>query len=493
MRIVEGHMDKVKGRKNPFAAFCVGAGRAEEVLREDFQEHLRMLQDTCHFRYMRFHGLFHDDMGVYREDKNGNAYYNWQYIDKVYDSLLDSEIRPFVELSFMPWDMASGEAEVFWWKANITLPGDFEKWYRLVQEFTKHVTERYGEDEVKKWFFEVWNEPNHPGFFVEEMESYFKLYQYSAQAVKSVNPDYRVGGPASAGNMWIPELIDYCTENYLPLDFISTHAYGVEGVFDEFGQKAQRLKEDTDVLIKEVKMVRKQVKQSAMPDLPVYYTEWSSSYSPRDNMHDSYIQAPYILYNLKRMDGFVDAMSYWTFTDVLEEAGPPATPFHGGFGLINLQGIKKPAYFAYEYLCRLGETELLNTDEDSYICRQGDEVQILLWNYTHLKQEEENQTFFIRDLKPAGCEEVKVRIQGMKSGIYELLIFCTGYEKNDVYSDYVAIGKPDTLSRKTVKALKEHNNGEPQEIRLLQVENTFRMEFSLRDNDVYYLELKKID
>ncbi len=492
MRIIAGDRKKVKGKRDEMPLFCVGAGRAREVLHTSFMEQLWEVQKACGFRYIRFHGIFVDDMDVYREDRNGNPVFNWQYVDEVYDRLLAAGIRPLVELSFMPKAMASGEKPLCWWQGNVTLPSSYEKWYGLVKNFIVHLTERYGEEELKNWLFEVWNEPNHPGFFTGTQEDYFRLYEYSVKAVKEVNEGYRVGGPATAGSVWIRELIDHCCGKGIPLDFVTSHDYGCQSGFDEFGEKLHKMDEDPDYIIRRIKAVHAMVRASSRPELPIYYTEWSSSYSSRDNIHDSYIQAPYILYNLKRLEGYVQAMSYWTFTDVFEEAGPSPTPFHGGFGLLNEQGIRKPSFYAYEYLGRLGETELCNEDSDSYICCDGHDIQVLFWNYTHQKQDEVNQRFYIRDIPAPEAEEARISLCGIEPGYYVAKLYRTGYGSNDVYGDYLAMDRPSWLSREAVKELKERNGGAAVRTEILRLDGKFETEVKMRENDVYLLELVRL-
>ena len=94
-----------------------------------------------------------------------------------------------------------------------------------MHEFAKHLVRRYGLDEVRKWYFEVWNEPNLSGFWSGTKNEYFKLYKASADGLKSVDGGLRIGGPASSKANWIQDMIDYCTDNGVPLDFISTHLY----------------------------------------------------------------------------------------------------------------------------------------------------------------------------------------------------------------------------------------------------------------------------
>ena len=139
-------------------------------------------------------------MGVYREYNNGKPEYNWQYIDELYDFLHRIGMKPFVELGFMPNGLASGSKTIFWWKGNVTPPRDMNKWADLIRAFVLHERERYGDAEVRTWYFEVWNEPNlTDGFWAGTQQQYFDLYAATARAIKSVSPDYKVGGPAHGG------------------------------------------------------------------------------------------------------------------------------------------------------------------------------------------------------------------------------------------------------------------------------------------------------
>jgi xylan 1,4-beta-xylosidase len=224
--------------------------------------------------------------------------------------------------------------------------------------------ERHGRDEVERWYFEVWNEPNLDGFFAgARQEDYFQLYDSTARAVKKACSGCRVGGPATAGTAWVPEMIAHCSRASVPLDFVSTHDYSiVRGFVDPKGDQATVLDPRRDAITASVRRTRQQIADSAMPKLELHYTEWSSSYTPADPMHDVYQQAAFVLDKIKNVGTAAESMSYWTFTDIFEEAGPRTTPFHGGFGLLNYQSLKKPAYHAYRFLNALGETQLRNAD-----------------------------------------------------------------------------------------------------------------------------------
>jgi len=494
LRVIAADYSRVKGRHDTFFRRVVGAGRAAEGLRADWQRDLAAVRRECGFEYVRFHGLLQDELGVYTEDARGRPVYNFQYIDAVYDALLDAGVKPFVELGFMPRRLASGDKTVFWWEGNITPPKDYGKWERLVQALVRHWTARYGAGEVGRWYFEVWNEPNLDFFWSGDQAEYFKLYDATARAIKSVSTDYRVGGPATAGRAWITETVEHASRGGVPLDFITTHDYGVEGRgFDESGVQQLYLDTRPEAIVSGVRDVRARIKSSAMPRLPLHYTEWSASYSPRDPVHDSYVSAAYILSKLKGSEGHADSMSYWTFTDIFEESGPVPSPFHGGFGLINFQGLRKPSFYAYQFLNRLGDEELASDDADSWACRSARGAQVLFWNFTAPKTTESDQVFFKRDVPAKDLGTARLKLSGLPAGAYEMKVYRVGRQVNDVYADYLKLGSPQTLTREQARALAAKNDGRAVRTGRVRVGagRTFARDFPLRENDVYLVTLEK--
>ena len=325
-------------------------------------------------------------MMVYREE-NGAPVYNWQYLDALFDFLLEVHLRPLLELSFMPYDLASGEAYVFWWKGNITPPKDEQRWVDLIQATVRHCIERYGIDEVLRWYFEVWNEPNlHNGFWSGDQAAYFRLYAITAQAIKAIHAGLRVGGPASSDSggikaPWVDEFLAFCTEQKLPMDFLSTHPYPNSWPLDGFGATIMGYRGPESTLL-DMQRVRQTVSNSAFPNAEIHLTEWNSSPSPRDLVHDTAFMAPFVVQNNIKGLGLVDSLAFWTFTDVFEEGRAGDTLFHGGFGLVNAQGLKKPSYYGYAFLARLGNEQVLAGD-DFFVARKAETIQILLWNYCH--------------------------------------------------------------------------------------------------------------
>jgi len=493
-RVIAANLEEASTPINRMYRACVGAGRANEGLRGDWQRQLRVCHDELGFESIRFHGVFTDDMGVYYEDPQGGVHYNWQYVDALYDQILAAGLRPFVELSFMPAALASGSKTTFWWRGNVTPPKSLDRWAAFMHAFAEHLTERYGADEVRHWRFEVWNEPNLPIFWTGTQADYFQLYERTVRAIKAVNSGYLVGGPATAGCGWINETIDFCASNHVPLDFISTHSYNVAGAVDEFGTHGEALGTNLQGVADDVIHVRNLIRQSVMTNLELDFTEWSASYSSRDPVHDDYISAPYILEQIRHADRSADSMSYWVFSDIFEEAGVPVKPFHGGFGLLNLQGIRKPAYFAYRYLNELGDRELATTDEHARVCRDAvGGVQVLFWDLTHPSPQTNflDQTLFARVRPPAPKGSVTLQLTGLKPGAYAIEAHGTGFQRNDPYTQYLAWGAPDQLTREQEAGLTRLTTDAPlfRETVTVAGDGKFSRAFDLRENDVYFVTL----
>lgn len=476
-------VNAVKGPRDECAGLCVGSGHASLALRKGYIEQLAEARRECGFRYVRFHGILHDDMAVYAESDAGVPRMNWQYVDLVYDAICGLGMKPFVELSFMPAALASGDRTVFWWRANVTPPKDYAKWRALIGSFATHLKERYGRKEVADWYFEVWNEPNNKRFFAGDKAEYFHMYDEAAAAIKAVCPDFRVGGPATAGNAWVPDLIAHCSELNVPLDFITTHPYGIRVDPDTSGDS-----ENDGFIVEHVRTVHEQIAASALPGLPVHCAEWSASRSNRDRVHDSTISAAYVLEMLKGVEGFVASMSYRTFSDIVEEEGPPLTPFHGGSGLMNVQGLKKPAFFAYKFLNMLGPIELACEDTRAWACRGDKAVQILFWNVT--RPESIEQATVARPAREVG--NVVVTVTGLPRGAVTFTVYRVGYHCNDVASAYVDMGAPCSLTKRQVRQLDDEHGGLPvfgEEI-VVGEAGTLSRPFTMKENDVYFVNVQ---
>jgi xylan 1,4-beta-xylosidase len=370
---------------HPFPHFweqMFGSGRAILSLREDYRQDLRSVHRITDFEFVRFHAIFHDEVGLYDEDGEGHPLYNFSYVDQIYDGLLADGVKPFVELSFMPTKLAAApKLQAFWYKPNVAPPKDWAKWDALIAVFVEHLIDRYGISEVASWYFEVWNEPNLDFWAGEPKQaSYWELYDHTALAIKKVNAKLRVGGPATAQAAWVDAFIRHCTEKNIPVNFVSTHVYGNDSATDVFGT-TENIPRDR-MVCRAVQKVHEQIRQSAQPSLPLIWSEFNASYKNETEVTDSDYMGPWMAETIQQCDGFVDIMSYWTFSDVFEEQGVVKAPFYGGYGLLAEDSIPKPAFAAFTLLHKLGKQRLAaNSDSALVTKRENGSLAIALWNY----------------------------------------------------------------------------------------------------------------
>jgi xylan 1,4-beta-xylosidase len=475
-----------------FWSECVGAGRANEGLRADWQEQLRRAVKECGFKYIRFHGLYHDDMFVYREE-NGRGIYNFQYVDILFDKLLEIGIKPFVEFGFCPKDLASETGTVFWWKGNGSPPKDYAKWGELIRRTVQNWIARYGIAEVRTWYFEVWNEPNLHPFFRGTKRQYFDLYKTTARVLKEIYPELRVGGPATSNfvpdarfddetedtshhkvvtsatdinaldwqPVWVKQFLAFCDREKLPVDFVSCHPYPTDWALDEHTPgEFKRSTREVGATARDLKLIRKIVTESPFPKAEIHLTEWSSSSSPRDFTHDFLQAATFVTKANLDSIGSVDSLSYWTFTDVFEESGCGDTIFHGGFGMINLQGIVKPTFHAYRFLNALGD-ELIGKFPVGVVtrCSKSKKLSAIAYHYPPEMPQTVLASFGSRDkacetLALGEPEMLNLEFTGLKPGA-KILVETLDQQNGNALAAWETLGKPDNVSPEQTKLLQE--------------------------------------
>jgi xylan 1,4-beta-xylosidase len=470
-----------------FWSKLVGAGRVNEGLRATWQEELETATHFGGFQYVRMHGLFHDDMFLYREDDKGNPIYNFQYVDDVYDRMLAKHVKPFVELAFVPKELATVENTTFWWQANGSPPKDYNKWAALVQATVEHWIARYGIDEVRSWYFEVWNEPNlTKPFFRGTQQQYFDLYKITAQTLKKIDPALRVGGPATSNfhmdkdalkqahdsgkpfdpltipwhPIWIEDFLAYCKSNDLPVDFVSTHPYPQDFAIDDPSMpKGKGYRRSIDSTRTDLQTLRRIVNASPYPHAEIQLTEWSSSPSPLDHSHDSLAAGAFIAKTNLESIGLVDSLSYWVFTDVFEENRKTDSIFHGGFGLINYQEIVKPAFHAYRMMNQLGD-ELLDQKEGVTITRHKASGRIAALAYNYPLEEKvslpvTNSVDAADKIDASGsARDLDIQIEGLPTNA-SFLIETLDRQHGDAVAAWESMGRPEPPTPSQTRALQD--------------------------------------
>lgn len=487
----------------PYWKKQITAGRAAEGLRAEWRDQLTEVQREIGFEYIRFHGIFHDEMMIYNENKDGSVRYNWQYFDELFDYLLSEGLKPILELGFMPSDLASGDQTIFWWKGNVTPPKDYSKWADLVGEVARHSINRYGLTEVLSWYFEVWNEPNLGSFWAGTQQEYFKLYKYSVKGLKAINSKLRIGGPSSSGGEfreekghvpYVEALMDYCEKEKLPIDFITAHPYPTYWPLDTEGMKSMGYMEKS-ITIEHLNTIRNIVDNSSFSDAEIHLTEWNSSPSPRDMVHDTAFMAPFIIDTNISCLGLVDSLGFWTFTDIFEETAAGDGIFHGGFGLINLQGMKKASYYGYWFLSKLGN-EVLERGDNYVVTRKDGKIQILMWNYCYYKEDFANgdrraltnhdryRIFDDQDLS------ISIDLKSLQ-GKYKEISYSFGKDQGSAYDVWLQNGAPVSPNREEIGII-EKETGPKGAIKPLGELTSYNEKIVLKPHEVKLIELIEV-
>lgn len=471
----------------------IAVGRAYELLREDLLSHLRRAQAEIGFKYCRFHGIFHDDMAVVQRTAAGQVVYQWQHVDKVFDALLSMGLKPFVELNPMPSALASDEQKMFFYQMNVTPPKDYSEWEELAYAFALHCMGRYGVEEVRSWYFEVWNEPNLDCFWSGSQAEYFELYRASAHGLRRADSQLRVGGPASSQARWITEFIDYCAKNEVPLDFVSTHLYP-QDEYVEFSEPGTSPHAPGTFFRTTALEAQAKIKASAYPELELHWTEWNAmsadagmSVSCVENpTNDNLFAASFIVENCLALDSAADSFFFWVVSDIFEEVGFPLSPYSCTYGLLTVHGIPKASFNAFLLMSRLRGPRLRLASGSSrhpehVLCatRDATATHVIASNHKPLEVLEQPELRERVSVPAHGPGEHLVVVERIRAGA------------GSAWETWVQMGRPQELSPVEERLLRQHAAPEMQVFRVLAVEGFVSFELVAEANEVAYAEIRK--
>ena len=496
------------------------------ALRTDYTRQLRFIHDTLGIERVRFHGIFNDDMRTRAAlseifpapGAESFVEENFRACGLAYDNVLDAGMKPLVELSFMPRALSKNSViGAFYYKPCIDVPKDSDAWAGYVQRFIRFLFHRYGAEEVRSWFFEVWNEPDlQVVFFSEDKESYFKLYETTARAIKAVDPALRVGGPATSGSKWVASFLRFCRENDVPVDFVTTHQYagdplgGVESTGDDleaeqteggesWPERMQRMGgrlaalEDRSMLAGLRAINPDQTETTDMPnsnfrrnsaavrqqagELPLYYTEWNLNATFGAYTNDTRKQAAYDVKTALDVADSLDGSSLWCFSDIFEELHPFVQEFHGGFGILTQSGIPKPVYYGMKLLADAPDTRLdLGEDatdgEIGIAAFRGErETHVLLFRQKMKQLDLEKEEAVVRVELPEKPRRVTLRRIDEEHG--------------NPLKLWEEMGRPDYLNRAEVEELKARSAVNAEDWPFDWADGVLTIRAALGVNDVY--------
>ena len=460
---------------------------ASSLLTFEMQDLLTRVQKEIGFSYIKFNGIFSDDMHVYSEDPEGNAHYSFAYADKALDFLMSVGLKPLLQLSFMPEALAKNPRKRLFGYL-VSEPKSLEKWTDLVRAFITHLFSRYGREEVRTWLFSVWEQPDTPANlygFVRDAD-FYAFYEATYRAVVLQDSLLRVGSPSTYYILrdhyrnWYLSFWEWCrAHNCLP-DFLSLHYYDTNFTEESQGSETfgfpvitYNTKEDQDILFPTDVALREeensfsrfvsQIRQERAQQLPkeplIYLTEWNTSPSQQDLLNDTCFKSCYIvkciLENYDRLGSF----AYWSLSDWMGEAPQPPELFHGGLGLFTSGGIPKASYFAFTLLSRLGDT-FLGKGPGWFATRRGEDIVLLVYHYRHYshlyaKGERFDMTFTDRytPFAPEQTLDIHLHLENMNAPGYLVRETILNRSSGSAFDTWVEMGAVETLDQEDLQNL----------------------------------------
>ncbi|MEI7501643.1 MAG: hypothetical protein WCJ61_00010 [Paludibacter sp.] len=449
-----------------------GMGNVDQFrwfVRRDMQDQIAEANKNLKMKHVRAVGMFDDELRIFALDPqtwrtptaDRKPRYNWQVVDYCIQSLLDRGVNPMITTCFTPEAMASGQQYCFTTRANVTPPKDYNQWADLITKTVQHFVERFGENTVKCWYFEVWNEPNLDAFWkAADKQEYFKLWNVTSKAIKSVNPAFRVGGPSAARAEWIKEFIEYGRANQCEPDYIITHVYNNDSPFAALspfaGPQTDKINDSPNFLPGVVKGTRKLLDEMGFKG-ELHFNEWGRSWFPSDAIRESENEAAFIAKSMAESSQYADYFAYWCLSDIYDQLGYNAETFAGNYGMMNLQGLKKPSYKAFQLLTKLGDKQLTIKSENATD----------LSNAIATKSKNGHQFLFYsfsKEFHPDSTASKKVRISVLlpkNATKNKIQIFQIGNTENNVVTAWKKMQKPAYLNKSQLAKLQKMNVLQP--------------------------------
>jgi len=499
--------------------YCVGSGQAKLAVRSDYAEQLKFIHDELGIQRVRFHGIFDDSMQAYMglddfmplPGSKRFRNYNFRNIAVAYDNVLAAGMKPWVELSFMPSRLAKSQKKVTVNSdGRCGMPKKDAQWQDFIKAFIHFLIHRYGKDEVESWNFEVWNEPNMSTFFSGSQADYFHLYEITARAIKEVDDNISVGGPASATGAWIQEFIDFVKVNHVPCDFISTHNYPGDGIGDVFlgkimfdaivgGAKrlmkkksgrtlegCQAVMEDKSELAEmpkgQMRAIAKQIADIVKGEYPIFFTEWNCNAILMSPSNDTRKVASFQVKGIDEMEGYLTGSSIWAFSDIFDEFVMIPDEFSGGFGLLTINGIPKPQFHALKLMSGVGprKYDLPYTNDEVEIAVYESDIEKQLFVYRHR----------MKNVK-AAPEDYEVRLE-LPGGVQRVTRYRIDEEHCNPKKVWEAMGSPVDMSRAELEEIKTQSKLVPETMEIKEEGGMLILQGSLHVNDIHCYIIQNI-
>lgn len=439
-------------------------GWAKDALLEPIQKQLMRLQSQIPHKYLRFHGIFDEEMRIFSDKEDGM--YNFRYIDMVFDFILNIGLLPYVELGFLPKKMAEGYEQQFAGRCYVGIPHNMQKWNELVAEFIQHCIIRYGRSCVREWKFTVMD-GLYEYYRVFTMEEYAEFFCNNYRLIKQFDEEIAVGGPGhdldllvSSRRGELDKFLSICKKNHCVPDFICfqyfhsryNDAEKTERVtidrFETHQNMPVQLDENPNSMQLRLNELEQALRENDISDVPLVLQAWNATLWQHDLTSDTCYKAAFLAKNILENQSRLEMMGYWTASDLFDDHDPEHALYYGGYGLFTYTGIPKAGYYALDLLAQLDGT-IAAQGRGYYVTRTEEEIQILLYHYTHFDRMYLEHYSFTEDRYGVFMDEnalqFTIRLKDIPAAYYTMESYQISKEGGSSYDAWVRMGSPMTL------------------------------------------------
>lgn len=481
-----------KKRFSSYWKMLINLGCAVDFEKPAFRKHLMMLQNDLGFQYGRISGCLLLTRSYQLEQ---DCTYDFSRIFEIIDFLRSIQLRPFLDIDNKPFRI---------YKEDETKIPDYDSFLntakydsflnKILPLFIKACINRYGFDEFSKWKFEVWRRYNPTMTSLEDPSTFYNRFIMIANIFKDMKCEFCLGGPGF--NTFLETdyfdrlLAEFKAHNYQP-DFFSAYYFPYSPLTPNQHLSASGYHVDysPNAMLSKVKELKDVLDKRGFRDIPFYITEYTPYIISGNYVNDSTYPATYIFRQVIDNYGKADALGYWLASDISLDNNLSSSPFFGGNGILSRNGIKKPSYYAFELLNKLG-TFLVSKGEN-YIITATDEYrfQVLMYYnndiHNEMAKDPMNQTLLLYPyygFTQTNPLEIQLYLTNMHPGEYSIKETTLDLTHGNVLSIWGQLNHMKDVRPSDVEYMKHQSTPYVHQY-LEKVSNTYLLHASLGSNE----------
>lgn len=476
----------------------INIGTAGDLLQSDIQKHLLILKQELHFEYVRFWDLHSTGMQL-GDAKTG---FNFNKLDQVIDFLLQNGMKPYIELRPKPKVVLRSAFDIIHME-EIHLDETLDNIRYFIRKLFIHLLNRYGTAQVESWFFEIWCaefERNLAAEDPQEVQSlrrwYLERFNVVASQIRELCPGAKLGGGGLTmrfGGEQLKDILYAWKDEEQQPDFISLYCYPYTLYTMDKDRNQSRT---ADLLRSTLQFVRDTMQEVGFGDKELHVTEWNFSISNRNTLNDSCMKGAYIIRDLLESLELADVMGYWVGTDLYGSHADAQSIVYGGAGVLSRDGIRKPAFYAFDFMNHLGryvrkrEYNCIITDNGSgnwrIVCHNLKNLnhQYSLLNEGEIRISEQNNLF--EDMKK---RTIHFSLPGKRGEKYILKCLTVNQYNGSLQDEWVSMSSPEEMSRDEIQYLSRIVTPRMVVKRLTAENGKLTFDITMEPNEIAYIHL----